>query len=364
MPARLANFARIVAALSRPQVRHASSVFRMPAMSPTMTEGGIAHWKKNEGETFTAGDVLLEIETDKATIDVEAQDDGVMGKILVQAGENKVPVGQVIAILAEEGDDLASIEVPSDLAPEGSSTSSTSASAGSTNASASENNGSESKSEQTSTTSAKSDSPASKGEPNTVDGGNDHHHHKITHSKPLFPSVLRLLADSALSAEEISKLKGTGKHGMLTKGDVLFALGKIKDARGSAAKLAPTVIGVPTGSKQGGESKPAQATSKAVAKEPLDGIAWRRAILAGLEQATKPVLPLSSATSPITAFETPAHEFDELLEPYSSLFAKPPQPHLELPSIDLLVEAKQHAHDASASEASTKVVKDEWEGLF
>ena len=57
--------------------------FQMPAMSPTMTEGGIAGWKKQEGDTFTAGDVLVEIETDKATIDVEAQDDGVMAKIIV-----------------------------------------------------------------------------------------------------------------------------------------------------------------------------------------------------------------------------------------------------------------------------------------
>ena len=53
-------------------------------MSPTMTEGGITSWKKQEGEKFSAGDVLLEVETDKATIDVEAQDDGVMGKIVVR----------------------------------------------------------------------------------------------------------------------------------------------------------------------------------------------------------------------------------------------------------------------------------------
>ena len=52
-------------------------------MSPTMTEGGIASWKKKEGESFTTGDVLVEIETDKATIDVEAQDDGILGKIIV-----------------------------------------------------------------------------------------------------------------------------------------------------------------------------------------------------------------------------------------------------------------------------------------
>ena len=55
----------------------------MPAMSPTMTEGGIASWKLKEGDTFTAGDVLVEIETDKATIDVEAQDDGFLAKIIV-----------------------------------------------------------------------------------------------------------------------------------------------------------------------------------------------------------------------------------------------------------------------------------------
>lgn len=58
----------------------------MPAMSPTMTEGGIASWKKQEGDSFTAGDVLVEIETDKATIDVEAQDDGVLVKIIVSLG--------------------------------------------------------------------------------------------------------------------------------------------------------------------------------------------------------------------------------------------------------------------------------------
>jgi len=57
--------------------------FQMPAMSPTMTEGGIASWKLKEGDTFTTGDVLVEIETDKATIDVEAQDDGVLAKIMV-----------------------------------------------------------------------------------------------------------------------------------------------------------------------------------------------------------------------------------------------------------------------------------------
>ncbi|KAG1716536.1 hypothetical protein ID866_588 [Astraeus odoratus] len=79
----------------------------MPAMSPTMTEGGIASWKKKEGEAFSAGDVLLEIETDKATIDVEAQDEGVLAKIIAPDGTKNVSVGSPIAIIAEEGDDLS-----------------------------------------------------------------------------------------------------------------------------------------------------------------------------------------------------------------------------------------------------------------
>ncbi|KAH8102479.1 dihydrolipoamide acetyltransferase [Cristinia sonorae] len=87
--------------------RNALSKFAMPAMSPTMTEGGIAEWKKKEGDSFSAGDVILEIETDKATIDVEAQEDGVMAKILAGDGSKGIKVGSTIAIVAEEGDDLS-----------------------------------------------------------------------------------------------------------------------------------------------------------------------------------------------------------------------------------------------------------------
>ncbi|KAJ1677732.1 hypothetical protein EV182_005552, partial [Spiromyces aspiralis] len=76
-----------------------------------MTEGGIATWLKNEGESYAAGDVLLQIETDKAQMDVEAQDDGVLAKILKPGGTQGVAVGEPIAIIAEEGDDLSSIDL-------------------------------------------------------------------------------------------------------------------------------------------------------------------------------------------------------------------------------------------------------------
>ncbi|KAH9985412.1 dihydrolipoamide acetyltransferase [Russula compacta] len=87
--------------------RNALTKMSMPAMSPTMTEGGISAWKKAEGESFSSGDVLLEIETDKAVIDVEAQEDGVLAKIVAQDGSKNVAVGSTIAVLAEEGDDLS-----------------------------------------------------------------------------------------------------------------------------------------------------------------------------------------------------------------------------------------------------------------
>ncbi|KAH9824932.1 2-oxoacid dehydrogenases acyltransferase-domain-containing protein [Melampsora americana] len=89
----------------------ALSKFSMPAMSPTMTEGGIANWKKKEGDSFAPGDVLLEIETDKATMDVEAQDEGTIAKIIFGDGSKAVPVGKAIAIMCEEGDAVDASEV-------------------------------------------------------------------------------------------------------------------------------------------------------------------------------------------------------------------------------------------------------------
>ncbi|MDM7946372.1 MAG: pyruvate dehydrogenase complex E1 component subunit beta [Oceanibaculum nanhaiense] len=76
----------------------------MPALSPTMTEGKLASWLKKEGDTVKAGDVLAEIETDKATMEVEAVDEGTLGKILVEAGTDGVAVNTPIAMLLEEGE--------------------------------------------------------------------------------------------------------------------------------------------------------------------------------------------------------------------------------------------------------------------
>ncbi|NQU62490.1 MAG: pyruvate dehydrogenase complex dihydrolipoamide acetyltransferase [Rhodospirillales bacterium] len=82
----------------------------MPALSPTMTDGKIAKWVKKEGDAVESGDVLAEIETDKATMEVESIDDGTMGKILVAEGTEGVPVNQVIALLLEDGEDASAME--------------------------------------------------------------------------------------------------------------------------------------------------------------------------------------------------------------------------------------------------------------
>jgi pyruvate dehydrogenase E1 component beta subunit len=82
----------------------------MPALSPTMTEGNLAKWLKHEGEAIVAGDVLAEIETDKATMEVEAVDEGVLGRILVPDGTEAVQVNQPIALLLEEGEDAAALD--------------------------------------------------------------------------------------------------------------------------------------------------------------------------------------------------------------------------------------------------------------
>jgi pyruvate dehydrogenase E2 component (dihydrolipoamide acetyltransferase) len=84
-----------------------SITITMPALSPTMTEGGIAKWHKKEGDQVKSGDVIAEVETDKATVEVEAADDGVLGKILQPAGAKNVKVNEPIAILLEEGEDAS-----------------------------------------------------------------------------------------------------------------------------------------------------------------------------------------------------------------------------------------------------------------
>ena len=90
---------------------------KMPALSPTMEEGTLAKWLVKEGDEVKSGDILAEIETDKATMEFEAVDEGTIAKILVAEGTDGVKVGAPIAILAAEGEDVSAAAPKADTAP-------------------------------------------------------------------------------------------------------------------------------------------------------------------------------------------------------------------------------------------------------
>ncbi len=89
----------------------------LPAMSPTMTEGTVSKWTVNEGDKLSPGDIIAEIETDKATMELETDEDGVMGKILVSEGAEGIAVGTLIAVILEGGEDASVLEGISAAAP-------------------------------------------------------------------------------------------------------------------------------------------------------------------------------------------------------------------------------------------------------
>src|ERR1700748_1293267 len=91
----------------------------MPALSPTMEKGNLAKWLKKEGEAVKPGDVIAEIETDKATMEVEAIDEGTLGQILVPEGTNDVAVNTPIAVILNEGEDAAALKSGAKAAPAG-----------------------------------------------------------------------------------------------------------------------------------------------------------------------------------------------------------------------------------------------------
>lgn len=196
--------------------------FTMPAMSPTMTEGNIASWKVKEGASFATGDVLLEIETDKAQMDVEAQEDGKLAKITQEAGAKGVKVGRRIAIVAEADDDLASLELPAEEP---------SKEASATTPEPSKSNPDAPKSlQETATSSEKTSAPSSSFPPQNQ-------------TYPLYPSIVQLLHENGLSKSDADKIPASGPKGRLLKGDVLSYLGSIKSAYSSEQSARITKLG-------------------------------------------------------------------------------------------------------------------------
>lgn len=193
-----------------------------------MTEGGIVSWKVKEGDEFAAGDVLLEIETDKAQIDVEAADDGVMAKIYKQDGAKDIQVGDSIAVIAEPGDDVKTIELPKPVSSEG----------GAPKQDTPEEQPKEKKQETKQETKKETPKPAQTQAPSvSSDGG---YAAPANPTQTLLPSVSSLLVANGISKEDaFAKISATGPHGRLLKGDILAFVGKVP--QGSPAAIAEEI---------------------------------------------------------------------------------------------------------------------------
>ncbi|KAL9613515.1 MAG: hypothetical protein Q9167_001957 [Letrouitia subvulpina] len=189
-------------------------------MSPTMTEGNIASWKVKEGDSFSTGDVLLEIETDKAQMDVEAQDDGKMAKILQPDGSKAVKVGSRIAVIAEMDDDLGGLSLPSeDLA---------------TTPASSEGHKSDSDSSRASATAAEASQSSKKSDSNSSEIEKPPTSGQATRqNSPLYPSVAQLFHANGIPESDADKIPASGPKGRLLKGDVLSYLGTISKSYSS-----------------------------------------------------------------------------------------------------------------------------------
>ncbi|MFU7528655.1 2-oxo acid dehydrogenase subunit E2 [Qipengyuania sp. ASV99] len=179
---------------------------KMPALSPTMEEGTLAKWLVKVGDTVQSGDIMAEIETDKATMEFEAVDEGTIAAIVIEEGSENVAVGTVIAMLAEEGEDIGDVSAPAgDAKPEASP--------------------------EPPPTPSPSPAPA----PASSDG-------------PAASPTARRLAET--SGIDLAKVEGTGPGGKITKGDVESA---IAAGGGSAAPTsAPAPTPAPTASGAGG----------------------------------------------------------------------------------------------------------------
>src|SRR5215467_8126894 len=183
----------------------------MPALSPTMEKGNLAKWLKKEGESVKAGDVIAEIETDKATMEVEAADEGVLAKIVVPEGTADVPVNQLIAVLAGEGEDVttAAAQAGRSAPPAPPSTASNKAPAAEVSSSASSGNGHEVSTQQA----PAAPQPALEAAAPSVGRTNGHGTQRVFSS----PLARRLAKEAGV---DIGRVQGSGPHGRVIARDI------------------------------------------------------------------------------------------------------------------------------------------------
>jgi pyruvate dehydrogenase E2 component (dihydrolipoamide acetyltransferase) len=230
----------------------------MPALSPTMEDGTLAKWLVKEGDTVNAGDILAEIETDKATMEFEAVDEGTIGKILVEEGTEAVKVNAPIAVLLEEGesaDDIVATPAAASPAPAAAEPAAAPAPA------------------QAAPEPAATPAPAA---PGPTDGA------RIFAS----PLARRIAADKGL---DLSQIKGSGPHGRIVKADVEGATAQPAAAAAAPAAAAPTVApaaaAMPTGPQAAQVLK--MYEGREITEVPLDGM--RKTVAARLTEAKQTI---------------------------------------------------------------------------
>ncbi|MEM7720051.1 MAG: pyruvate dehydrogenase complex dihydrolipoamide acetyltransferase [Pseudomonadota bacterium] len=224
----------------------------MPALSPTMEEGTLAKWLVKEGDTVSSGDLLAEIETDKATMEFEAVDEGVVGKLLIAEGTEAVKVNMPIAVLLEDGESADDISSTAASAPAAQAAPAADAAAEAAPAAA-----------------EKAAPPAS------VAASGD----RVFAS----PLARRIAADKGI---DLSALKGSGPHGRIVKADVESAQPGTKPAAAPSDASAPTpVAAAPTGPST--DQVTAMFADREFEEVKLDGM--RKTIAARLGEAKQTI---------------------------------------------------------------------------
>ncbi len=245
---------------------------KMPALSPTMEEGTLAKWLVAVGDTVSSGDIMAEIETDKATMEFEAVDEGVLAAIVIEEGTENVAVGSVIAMLAEDGEDVNDVSAPSgDAAP----------------------------------------APAPAAEPAPAPAA-------PASEAPVASPTARKLAEA--NGIDLSGISGTGPKGKITKGDVEAAIASGGAAPVSAApKPAPAPASAPS---SGGRVLASPLAKRMAEQKGIDlstvsgsGPNGRivKADVEGFDPASvsPPAAATSSAPAPASqAMSAPANEYD------------------------------------------------------
>ncbi len=295
----------------------------MPALSPTMEEGTLAKWLVKEGDTVASGDVMCEIETDKATMEFEAVDEGTIGKILIPDGTEGVKVNTAIAVLLEEGESADDIGTEPSAPKEEASSNAAPAEVSDATAQTKDHGRSE------------TDATPAPAAPKSGDGN------RIFAS----PLARRIAAQKGL---DLSALKGSGPHGRIVKADVEKAEAQPAKADAPAAAAAPTAAAPPSGPSADAVAK--MYAGRDYEEVKLDGM--RKTIAARLTEA-KQTVPHFYLRRDI--------KLDALLEFRGTLNAQLADRGVKLSVNDFIIKAcalaLQQVPDANAVWAGDRILK-------